>query len=68
MPYYNGDPKRDHDFDNHPYGDGVLELLGLRMQGTAAQTSLRRRPNPACLSHVSNVFFVVEPSKIVFLI
>ena len=19
MPYYNGDPKRDHNFDNHPY-------------------------------------------------
>ena len=19
MPYYNRDPKRDHDFDNHPY-------------------------------------------------
>ena len=23
MPYYNRDPKRDHDFDNHPYCSGV---------------------------------------------
>ena len=21
MPYYNRDPKRDHNFDNHPYRD-----------------------------------------------
>ena len=22
MPYYNRDPKRDHNFDNHPHGKG----------------------------------------------
>ena len=22
MPYYNKDPKRDHNFDHHPYGGG----------------------------------------------
>ena len=25
MPYYNRDPKRDHNFDNHPYRDNGKE-------------------------------------------
>ena len=28
MPYYTRDPKRDHDFDNHPHGLYTLSLLG----------------------------------------
>ena len=30
MPYHNSDPKRDHNFDNHPYGlgEGVIEFIG----------------------------------------
>ena len=27
MPYYNGDPKRDHNFDNHPYTIGLYSGL-----------------------------------------
>ena len=44
MPYYNKDPKKDHNFDNHPNGDptgGVLEdvelqavCLGVKGRGT----------------------------------
>ena len=40
MPYYNRDPKRDHNFDNHPYqglGQGgygfMAEGLGLMAEG-----------------------------------
>ena len=31
MSYYTRDPKRDHDFDNHPC---VQEVLGLRVLGS----------------------------------
>ena len=34
MPYYNRDPKTDHNFDNHPYGDnGKMEtaIIGFRV-------------------------------------
>ena len=24
MPYYNGDPRRDHNFDNHPHSSYIL--------------------------------------------
>ena len=39
MPYYNKDPKRDHNFDNHPYGFGVKGVAGLRFR---VQTSVIR--------------------------
>ena len=29
VPYYNRDPKKDHNFDNHPFG--VVESQGLQM-------------------------------------
>ena len=34
-PYYNRDPKRDHDFDNHPYGDygDTIDSNGVRVLG-----------------------------------
>ena len=30
MPYYNSDPKRDHNFDNHPMLESSLDERGLR--------------------------------------
>ena len=39
MPYYNRDPNRDHNFDNHPYkkdgkhnGSYYLGLIGFRVK------------------------------------
>ena len=32
MPYYNRDPKRDHNFDNHPYGS--FRELGIPLKGS----------------------------------
>ena len=28
MPYYNSDPKRDHNFDNHPSRDYIAAIQG----------------------------------------
>ena len=36
MPYYNGDPKRDHNFGNHLYGVRVQAGLGVALVGTMA--------------------------------
>ena len=32
MPYYNRDPKRDHNFDNHSYR--VIEIMDKKMEAT----------------------------------
>ena len=47
MPYYNKDPKRDHNFDNHPYsgasgGCGSSEK-GFSSGGTSSSTIGSRR-------------------------
>ena len=31
MPHYNRDPKRDHNFDNHPLGDPITQLIALKV-------------------------------------
>ena len=31
MPHYNRDPKRDHNFDNHPLGDPITQLIAFKV-------------------------------------
>ena len=69
MPYYNRDPKRDHDFDNHPYGsivnDGFLYLsersmcILLRQQCPELKALKHRHvffQKPSCIRLHSYVF------------
>ena len=46
MPYYNRDPKRDHNFDNHPYDWGSCEvgLFFLKAWGLGFRVS--KHPSP----------------------
>ena len=50
-PYYNRDPKRDHNFDNHPYkATGYLNKrhggAGWRLRGPDFNISQPREPQP----------------------
>ena len=40
MPYYNRDPKRDDDFDNHPYASFMVEGLGRALWATLGLRAL----------------------------
>ena len=42
MPYYNRDPKRDHNFDNHPH-DCRVQSFGFRILGFGFQLLLGGR-------------------------
>ena len=65
MPYYNRDPKRDHNFDNHPYKEIIIKnpkkvgYAGLRLglqagfrdpKSRTLQLPRKRVPNRAPLS------------------
>ena len=58
MPYYNRDPKRDHNFDNHPYEQkpriaGVCSG-GVALEGTAGEVT-KVTLSPASSARASNV-------------
>ena len=40
MPYYNRDPKRDHNFDNHPYVSLWVRKWELQLGGVRVQSRL----------------------------
>ena len=48
MPFYNRDPKMDHNFDNHPYVGGALPLRFSRSHVLASIT-------------VITIFFLISP-------
>ena len=57
MPYYIRDPKRDHNFDNHPSGG---------LSGT--QKTRRKTPNPNSLGFLGLAFYysIMSPNSLGF--